>query len=390
MRVVIKPLGLAFVAVVFVLLAVFAARGCFGPRAAATPADTVGSGSLPILADTAKRTWIFDQVTFFNIAYRRPDGQQNITATWKDMDTREAFQSILNGKQHPAVWAPSGSYWAAALNDAWRRIHSGKNLVDTTDAGSYRVYLRTPLVFLTRADRVAALRPLLDGSRGNPSWRAFHDLCAGTTQVPWGRFRYAVADPLNSNSSFMMLGMILADYGARTGRAGSLAQVPKDPAFGSYLQAMKASLIDDPEANKGEDALCRAYGEDPSCADLIVTYEANALTAAAHNPRLVVIYPNPTPVADQSVVVLNGDWVRPEQRAAARTFLNFLGREDALRDGVRKRYRPVQPTDRITLQPELARYRSSGFQDVFTTIELPPYDAVNDTAFAWRQANAEH
>jgi len=379
MRVVIKPLGLIVVGLLFAFLAIFAAKGCFGPRTG----PVTGSGDLPILADTAKRTWMFDQVALFNYAQRRPDGQQLVSATWKDQDTREALHAILNGKDRPVVWVPSGNYWVGALNDSWRRAHPGTgDLVNTTDSASYRTYLRTPLVFLTTADKATALRPLLNGTN-YPSWRALHDLCAGKTRVPWGAFRAAVADPLRASSGFMLLGLVLEDYVQHTGGGLSLDRAPHDLAFVHYLREMHRGLVDNAVGDTGEKGLSRSYAADPSRFDLIVTYESDALEAVSHNGKLAVIYPDPTAVADQTAMVLNGDWVKPEQRAAARSFLDFLSRDDAQKDGIHKHYRPIAQTPQITLLPELDRYHSFGFQQVFNSAELPPYATVNEVAYAW-------
>jgi hypothetical protein len=386
MRVVLKPLGLVVVLLLIAVLSAFAIRGCFSRSTPATA--STGSGHLVILSDTAKRPWTFDQVTLFNYASRDADGQQHIYATWQDMDTRKALQAILNDSDaiKPVVWIPNGSYWAAALNDGWRRQHpSSGDLVHLNDTGSYRVFLRTPLVFLMTADRQRVLRPLLDGSQ-RPSWAVFHDLCSGEIRPPWGgAFHCAVADPLSSDSGFSMLGMVLVAYGQKTEQASSLDALPGDPKFLQYLDEMHPAFVRYPGAASEEGALGAAFAKDPSHADVLVTYESNALAAVSKNPRLAVVYPDPAPVADQSAVVLDGPWVSPEQRAAARPFLDFLSRGDALRDGVRKHYRPAETSDQYTLQPELDRYQRFGFQESFTSVEPPPYDAVNDVAYAWSQ-----
>ena len=387
MRLIVKPLGIIASLLIFAVLTFLSVRGVLLPPKVVAP--SVGSGDVTVLADTAKRSWLFDEVTFFNIAYREPDGQQKIAVTWKDMDTREAFKAILAGQQKPAVWVPSGSYWPTAMNSAWKRAHPGSgDLINTADTHSYRVYLRTPLVFLTTKSKAATLRPLLSGSLQRPSWFAFHDLCAGKVSTPWGRFRFSVADPLSSNSGFTMLAMVLVDYAQRTGRVGALDRVPKDPGFAQFIREMRTGLATDVGAEKGESALSAAYGENPAHCDLIVTYESNALKAVTHNPDLAVIYPDKTAVAEESAAALSGDWVNPDQRTAAHTFLDFLGRQEALSDGVRKHFRPAQPTDKITLAPELDRYRASGFQQVFTTNELPPYDTVNEVAYLWQGGTA--
>src|SRR2546425_501194 len=89
----------------------------------------------------------------------------------------------------PVAAPPS---WPARLAEAWRE-RRGSSILQTTDPNAYRVFLRSPLVFLTTRQKAESLRPLLGGAT---PWKALRELSLGKRRVPWGRFRFSHADPL--------------------------------------------------------------------------------------------------------------------------------------------------------------------------------------------------
>jgi len=249
-----------------------------------------------------------------------------------------------------------------------------------SDPNAYRVFLRSPLVFLTTQRKAKFLRPLLGGS--NP-WLALRKLSLHQLKTPWTWFRFSHADPLTSSSGMLTLGLILYDYGERTGQGGSLARLSTDPKFLQYLSELERSLIYDKPAEQGTTKLTQAFLEDASRYDVITAYESAALEAAPHNPDLAVIYPHPTAVSEHAVSLLTGDWATPEQREGALAFINFLGSKEALQSGLKYHFRPAQPSSALSLANELTRYNAQGFQQSYSAIDLPPYEALNSAAYQW-------
>ena len=63
----------------------------------------------------------------------------------------------------------------------------------------------------------------------------------------------------------------------------------------------------DAPVREGSSALMKAFLDTPDRYDVITAYESAALEAAAKNPEVAVLYPNPTVASEQVVVVLNAD-----------------------------------------------------------------------------------
>ncbi len=227
------------------------------------------------------------------------DGKLHVTP--KFMDTREAIQAILNGKEHPALWSPSGSRWATALADAWTKTHAGEpNPIRANDSESYRTYLRTPLVFLTTRDKAASLgKALVADSRS--SWAALHEL--RIHPLPGKATRFSHPDPRSSSVGFATLGMFLADY-ARIAKNTDVSKAANDLGFVGYLADMKSYSVSDPSFRGDATVLCNAFAENRLVADMVVVSKSDALATCAKHPELAVLYPSPTTAADQSVAVL--------------------------------------------------------------------------------------
>ena len=67
----------------------------------------------------------------------------------------------------------------------------------------------------------------------------------------------------------------------------------------------------------------------------------------------------------------------------ASAFLNFLSGPDALEDGVKYDFRPAQNGAQI-LSAHLSPSARAQFQSSYTSVDLPPYDALNEAASQWR------
>ena len=140
-----------------------------------------GVARLELLTTADKASWIRAQVYSFNY---QNQGRYQITV--KYLDSREAMQKVINGTEQPVLWSPESPVWINRANDVWRaNTHHG--LVAMDDFSSFRVFLRSPLVFLTTRDKAVSLRPYLGSA--NP-WTSVHDMCDGRISLPFGKLRY--------------------------------------------------------------------------------------------------------------------------------------------------------------------------------------------------------
>ena len=335
-----------------------------------------GSGaSLTLITSATKKGWLETQVERFN-------AEKNRNVRIEYVETRDALQGILNGKQKPVLWSPSAPLWATRLSEAWGEKHGGETLVADNDPNSYRVYLRTPIVFVTTKRKATFLRPLLSGAR---AWDNLADLSAGKKKLPGATrlFVWAHADPIKSNSGFLTLGLLLDAYVQSTNGATTPEQAAVSAGFANYLHRVEKTMPLNAPVREGSSALMKAFLQNPDRYDVITAYESSALEAAAKNDDVAVLYPNPTVASEQVVVVLNADWVTPDQKDTAAELLTFLGGEDSLRDGVNQHFRPTRQSGSVTLSPEIGRRRAQGFQQTFTSVETPSYEALNEAAVKW-------
>jgi ABC-type sulfate transport system substrate-binding protein len=128
----------------------------------------------------------------------------------------------------------------------------------------------------------------------------------------------------------------------------------------------------------------KAYIADPGGRDFITAYESAGLEAVAANPDIVLIYPSPTANADQDAAAQISSWVTPAQRDTSQAFLKFLASDAAQSDGVQYGFRPARTDGADTLAQGLTSTQRAQFQASYTSVELPPYDALNEAAAQWR------
>lgn len=370
-----KPAGKLIILIFVLGIAIGGYRLWRGPSAG--PGFFGGSGvvEIPLLTTATKADWLSDEINAFNKAHG-----DKWKLTISTIESREAMHAILDGKTKPVLWSPSSPIWIARLAEVWSQQHH-QTIVDMADPASFKVFLRSPIVFLTTRDKATFFKRALGGSK---SWAAVRELSLGRRRTPWGAFRFSHADPLNANSGMLTLGMILTEYGQQAGQSGSLENVANSSGFIQYLQELERKLVYDAPAEQGSSPLTNAFAENPSSRDFITTYESSAMSAADTHADLAVVYPNPTAVSEQSVGVLSADWVTPPQREGAQAFMAYLGSPEALADGIKFHFRPAQSSGSLSLVSDLNRRSQQGFQETFSAIELPSYDALNAAAYQWR------
>ena len=337
---------------------------------ALTP-DQASGGDILVSTTGTKQKWMQTEIDKFNGL--STSGKVSLQLA----ESRDAMQAILSGKSQPTIWSPSSPVWVFRLADLWPPAHSGAQIADVNDSQVYRTLFKSPLVFLTTKSKAAFLRPILSGSA---PWETVRQLSLGRRKTPWGAFHFAYADPLNASSGTLTMSLIISEYGRSHG-AGDLTAAASTPEFAAYLSQINRAYVRDPSAF-GSSALEKAYEADNSSRDFITCYESAALGAVERDPNLVIIYPAPTAVADQTATLLSAPWVTPAQKTTAAAFLDYIGKPEALDDGVQYYFRPSQ-NGASTLSARLGPGTRAQFQPQFTTIELPPYDALNEAAAQW-------
>ncbi len=330
------------------------------------------NGDILVSTTKTKQQWMEAEIDKFN------SQSQAGKVTLKLAESRDAMHDILDGKMQPVLWSPSSPVWVYQLANVWPGAHGGAQIADINSSQSYRTLFKSPLVFVTTKEKAAFLRPILAGPQ---PWEGVRQLSLGQKKAPWGVFHFAYADPLNASSGMLTMALIITDY-TQSHPVSDPVAAASSPQFAAYLSQINRAFVRDPSA-VGSSDLEKAYTQNPGSRDFITAYENAALSAAANNPDLALIYPSPTANADQTIYQLSGPWVSDSQKTTASAFLDFLSRPEALSDGVKYDFRPAQNGAQI-LSAQLSPSARAQFQASYSSIDLPPYDALNEAASQWR------
>ena len=330
------------------------------------------NGDILVSTTGTKQKWMQSEIDKFN-------GQsQGGKVTLQLAESRDAMHGILDGKMQPVLWSPSSPVWVYQLANVWPGAHGGAQIADINNSQSYRTLFKSPLVFLTTKEKAAFLRPLLTGPQ---PWEAIRQLSTGQKKAPYGKFKFAYADPLSASSGMLTMSLIIANY-TQSHPGSDPVKAVATPQFAAYLSQINRAFVRDPSAT-GSSALEKAFTANPDSRDFITAYENAALNAVTNNPDLVMLYPNPTANADQTIYQLSGSWVTDAQKTTASAFLDFLTKPEALDDGVQYYFRPSQNGGQ-TLAARLSPAAGAQFQASYAQTDLPPYDALNEAASQWR------
>jgi hypothetical protein len=299
------------------------------PPAAKKPPG--GRTEVVMVTSTQKRQWLELAVQRFRT--ERPD----IKVMIKFAGPNEEIRDIVAGDDHPTIFSANDGAVLADLDTRWRARH-GTDLYAKTGEDAPQLLSRSPYVFFGNE---RAIRPMLSASDGTLSWsdiqaevrrrEASHLQPLRFGHTPLGRGSVGL-------NLVLMVGLELFNVPALT------LEQAQDPRLSRRLDELEAAvaLIAPTSAT-----LAKRFGQGgPDGLDLIYTFENVAIelvqTLADHwGQPLRVYYPRQTLWSDHSAVVLRGDWVTPEQRAAAFAWLRFLETPamqlDAGRMGLRPR-----------------------------------------------------
>ena len=336
-----------------------------------TPAQAA-NGDIVVSTTGTKQKWMQAEIDKFNAQ------SQGGKVSLQLAESRDALHGILDGTLQPVLWSPSSPVWVYQLAHVWPGAHGGAQIADVNSSQSYRTLFKSPLVFLTTKEKAGFLRPLLSGPA---PWEAVRQLSVGQRKAPWGKFKFAYADPLNASSGLLTMSLIVTEYVQSHNQSDPVAAA-STPQFATYLGQINRAFVRDPSAT-GSSALEKAYSANPQSRDFITAYESAALAALEQNPDLVMIYPNPTANADQAIYELAGPWVSDSQKITASAFLDFVSKPEALDDGVQYYFRPAQDGGQ-TLSNRLSPAARAQYKSSYTSVDLPPYDALNEAAAQWR------
>ena len=258
----------------------------------------------------------------------------------------DAEQAVINDKEKPTVFSPADSLILSLLASDWNTKNK-TSIIATSGDDAPQTLVITPLVFVAWEDRGNAL---LKAGGGTITWKSLRKAIVSNQGWPavggkaeWGFVKLGHTNPTLSNSGLQaLLLMSLEFYGKPTLDIGDLLK----PDYQAFVKDVEKG-VGKFETSTGT-FMTDMVRFGPSKYDLSVVYESLAVSqlenAQGRWGNLKVYYPQTTLWSDHPIALLQGDWVTPAQRAAARTWIAYLRSRPVQESALTYGFRPADPT----------------------------------------------
>ncbi len=257
----------------------------------------------------------------------------------------------INGEP-PVIWSPAASGWAGIVNERTGRI--------TAPPGT--PFMLTPLV-------IAMPQPMAEALGWPDEPIGFGDIVelandpegwASVGHPEWGPFRLGKTNPNYSTSG---LNFTIAEYYAATGKTRGLTtedlQRPEAVDFARNVESAVVHYGDITMTFLNNWFATDVRGTSLTYASAVAVEEKSVIDYNLGNPDgelspgevprdprvpLVAIYPSEgTLYSDNPFIILDTEWVTPEQKAAARVFEEYVQRPENQQKVMEFGFRPNNP-----------------------------------------------
>jgi Ca-activated chloride channel homolog len=277
--------------------------------------DPAGAVKVTFAYSPEKEALLKPLVAEFNRSGAKVDGKP-VFVEARNVASGDAETRIAHGDYKPVAWTPSSSLWGRLLN-----FEADRALAPDQSPS----IVRTPLVIAMWEPMAQALgyprKPIGFGdilrlARSKQGWAAYG-------RPEFGRFKLVHTNPDYSTSG---LSAVVAEYYAAAGKKEGLLPSDVSGKTRAKVRAIERSIV-----HYGDTTLFisdQMRKEGPAYASAVAMEEATLVDFNAHRgsqPKLVAIYPSEgTFYSDDPFIVLDGDWVTPQQRQGAQAFQRFL------------------------------------------------------------------
>jgi Ca-activated chloride channel family protein len=303
----------------------------WGPRGGGSPAEPVpgqppGTASrgnaVEILFSSSdgKKEWVDAVTESFHRSNPRVNGRP-IRVKVNHMRSGESREKILAGQEQPTIWSPPGQSAVNEINHDWQ-LRSRKAFLEDV-----RPTVRTGLVIATWEPMAQALgwpgkkigwSDVVAVASNPRGWAAYG-------HAEWGQFKFGHAHPDYSNSA--MLSVISEIYAAASKTRGLTMADLQSPKVQSAVGATERAIVHYGESSSWlVEKLCT---NGPAYLSALTVYESSVIRANTKYPnkpfRVVAIYPKEgTFWETHPAGIVAAEWVTPEQKEAAKQYLDYL------------------------------------------------------------------
>ncbi len=337
------------------------------PKGSDVKAPTAEVVELPFEYSTEKREWLEAAVAQFQTA------NPSIHVKLIGKGSLDSAAAILDGTDKPVLWSPADSLVTNLLASDWQTKTSTELFATTGDAAPQPLLL-TPLVFAVWEDRA---KVLLDASGGQLSWKTMHKAVTSPKGWPaiggkaaWGFVKLGHTDPNKSNSGLQAIVLMAMEYFNTT--TDLTIEQMLDPKFQEFVKEIESG-VPHFEASTGT-FMTEMIRFGPSKYDIALVYESLAVSqlenAQGRWGSLHIYYPPTTIWSDHPVVMLNGPWVTPAQRAAGEKLIAFLRSTPVQSTALRFGFRPADPA--VPMKTNEGNNPFIKMSQYGLSLELPP------------------
>jgi Ca-activated chloride channel family protein len=326
-----------------------------------------------------KEKWINEVTEAFNRADHRTSSGKRIFVRAFPMGSGEAIDEVMEGRRQPHIISPASAAFIR-LGNAQSQSRFGKDLIASTDN-----LVLSPVIIAMWKPMAEALgwgkKPIgwsdiLALARSQKGWDAY-----GYPQ--WGRFKFGHTHPQFSNSGLISL---FAEVYAASGKTAGLtvADVNK-PHTADFLSGIEKSVV---HYGSSTGFFGRQmFSTGPQFLSAAVLYENMVIESYSQSGLpfpVVAIYPKEgTFWSDHPIGVVERDWVTPEHREAAKTYIQYLLQRPQQEKAITYGFRPGAVD--VPLASPIDEAHGVDPKEPKTTLEVPSVPVIDSILNLWQQ-----
>jgi len=352
-----------------------------------SPAESnpAGKVALTFTYSSEKEDWIKQVTADFNRQDKRIAGGKSIAVDAIAMGSGDCIDEILNGTRKPHIISPaSGAF--IKLGNAQSRAKTGKDLIGSTEN-----LVLSPVVIAMWKPMAEALGwgktpvgwgEILELSKNGAGW--------GSKGFPqWGPFLFGHTSPETSNSGLIAL---FAEAYAGAGKVSNLtADDANSEKVARYVSAIEQSVVHYGTSTGffGK----KMFSNGPQYLSAAVLYENMVIDSYDKSKYtmpfpVVAIYPKEgTFWSDHPAGVVEREWVGPEEREAAKVYIDFLLARQQQEKAVALGFRPGSLD--VPLTAPVDTLHGVEPKEPKTTLEVPAAEVMNALLKVW-STNKKH
>jgi Ca-activated chloride channel homolog len=326
-----------------------------------------------------KEKWINEVTGEFNRADRRTSGGKRIFVRTIPVGSGEAIDEVMEGRRQPHIISPASAAFIK-LGNAQSQSKYGKDLIGSTDN-----LVLSPVV-------IAMWKPMAEAIGWGKKSIGWSDILAlarsqkgweGYGYPQWGKFKFGHTHPQFSNSGLISL---FAEIYAASGKTASLtvADVSK-PHTADFLSGIEKSVV---HYGSSTGFFGRQmFSSGPQYLSAAVLYENMVIESYSQNNLpfpLVAIYPKEgTFWSDHPIGIVEREWVTPEHREAAKTYIQYLLQRPQQEKAIRYGFRPGAVD--VPLASPIDEAHGIDPKEPKTTLEVPSVPVMDAILSVWQQ-----